>query len=297
MNPIAFDFETEMIPGRTHTLSTGGKPINTSPWVAPRPVLCSFAGKYGAWCLTFKEACQAFLEYVNVGFNLVTHHGCGFDLDILYTHGDEATKDAVIFALDRGLIWDTKILDWLVRLADGRFDMPLYKNGKWQQLQPKVRGLATLAEEYCDMELDKDPSIRCNYAQFLGRTEDNLDCVPEDFIKYAEQDSIATLRVFNILHERALTHCPTPDPQCGPLSHHIQARAEFVAHLMDKQGVRVDQARARELHEMFSKDEAPLQEALVAHGLGEWTPVPKAERVTVDLPVETEDIPIWRKVR
>jgi hypothetical protein len=295
---VAFDLETEMIPARRTVLSKGGKPANITPYVTPRPVLGSVAttDEPGGVVVSMDTMYSLFKDWVVQGVPIIGHNVASFDLDVLYTYGTESVRRSVVAALDQGLIIDTKLLDWLVRLAAGIFDMPRYRpeDRKWFVPQSRVRSLKILALEYLNVELDKDPEVRCGYGQFLGRP---LTDLPEKFRVYAEQDAWATLQV----GEALLREADSIDPQggdsaFGPLSCKLQARASFVAHQMDKQGVHVNQERAHELHTLFEQDEGPLEEALVRYGLGKYKPIPKAERSVEDIPLDVPELKEWRKV-
>jgi len=317
-DPVAFDLETELIPSRKTVLSRGGKPANITPYVTPRPVIASISyGDDNGIVYPMRYFYELFALWVEYDRPIICHNGASFDLDVLYTHGPVKLRPIIVEALDKGLIYDTKLIDWLVRLARGVFDMPQYKpdTRKWFVPQSRVRSLKVLALEYLGLELDKDPAVRCGYGQFLGHVDKDITKLPEKFKVYAAQDALVTYQVGRKLmaeadsidpqsRKRQVAALPNPhgtkwrtagSPH-GPLSCLLQARASFVAHQMDKQGVCVNQPRAAELRQLFEKDEGPLQEELVDCGLGRYKPVPKAERQVDTLPLDTEDIKEWRKI-
>lgn len=291
---VTIDLETERIQDRETILSKGNKPTNVSPYVTPRPVLASVAfdnteGKEHTLVADMDEFYKMFVEFARGGHTLAGHNIADFDLDVLYTHGPYDVKEAVMTLLDRGVV-DTMLLDWLVRLADGVFDMPQYNphTRAWNVPHSGRRSLAKLVKDFFNVEMDKDPSVRCGFGQFLGKP---LSAIPEQFLVYARQDAILTHRAVKKLLELA----PEGDEFFGPLSCYLQARAAFVAKQMDKQGVHVDAASAGRIRELFEADLPELEGALIDQGLAEWRPVPKAPREVSRLPVDAE-VHDWRPV-
>lgn len=289
MTCFAFDLETEMIESQDRITSVTGRSNKTSPYKSPYPIVATVCtvGINKPYSLTLNELEPAFKWWIEGGHEVVLQNSA-FDLDVLWEHRP-SMRPTIIKALDNDQVHDTMLLDWLIHLADGQFDLPLYENKKWYVPQSRTRSLSVLALEYCNMELDKDPNVRCGFGQFRGRTETNLTCIPLHFLHYAEQDALATARVFQVQTRRIKND--------KWLSESIQVRALFLAQQMNKNGVGIDQKEAQRLQKLFGEDEVPLQRALVEAGLGEYVPVPKAPRAVEDLGLDTAEVRFWKEIR
>lgn len=289
MKILAFDLETELIADRTRTAR-----VNTSPYVIPRPV-CGTAAWTHPWPGSdFMSPEDTVLHLMGSDADVIVGHNVAFDIGVLSEHC--AMRGWWIEQVEAGRVFDTMILDWLARLAEGVFDMPRYdaESGKWSVPEPRVRSLGPsgaspgLAKIYAGLELDKDPTIRLGFGPYLDR----FDEIPEKHRLYAIEDAVATLRVFEKLYE-ITDRLSNGDGTF--LSHHIQLQAIMVAQDMDRRGVAIDRSEAARLRAHFAADELPLQRSLVNLGLGRWEPLPVAEapRRHEDMPLEIPDIPDW----
>lgn len=289
MKFLAFDTETTLIENRDHLAAPSGSnpgaekkagKVLTGPWKTPTVVLGSFAthhdpeGGSCAYVVTPKELELILIEALVQEDTHVIGQNIGFDIDVM-TKAFPVLGPLFEDAMEAGRLHDTKLLDQLYGLAIGRYDRPRYHpealgkapKDRWWSDDLVPRSLDVIAHDYCGITLNKDPRIRLGYAQFMGVPIADL---PEDFRLYALQDAKATLRVFLEL-KRRLDGLGAKNWLSEPL----QIKADHVCRDMDKRGVRIDRKLATDLWHRFAALLGPLEEKLVASGLGRWEPKPK----------------------
>lgn len=281
---VALDSETELIAPRAST-TIGKNVINLSPFVVPELVVISWAeengtkGLHGAqrgmnmladyvgggWQLHGAQSGITMVaNYLRGGWHLVFHNA-PFDLQVFLKAG--LPLDLVLQALDEGRIHDTAVLEQLLKLSQGHYDMPR-RDLNWGAPEMTRPRLKDLAYAYAGLELDKGDDIRLPFGQFKGLP---LDALPERHKAYALQDAVATLAVFQHLRDKIMS---SGEPEGRLFGEAIQVRADFCASFYDQRGVRVDRAEAALLRANFERDVPALQAALVARGMGRWVPLP-----------------------
>lgn len=248
---IAIDTETALIADR-HTHQHGTQKVRTEPYQTPA-LTCVTAypvthvGIYDH--IEGPELVSAWLKY---GRTLVFHNA-PFDIDVLVKAG--VPWPLFDLALEEGRIHDTMVLDVRKGLSQGRYDKPTPP--LWDTPRVQSRGLAALSEAYLGIELEKGPE-RLDFGQYRGR----LHALPQAHREYALMDAEVTFKVAEILLAK----------DGAPWDERIEVQASVAYQALDTRGLKIDQAEARRLRDLFEKDIGPLQTALVEHGLGEWQP-------------------------
>lgn len=266
MTHLAFDSETELIAPRQRTAG-----VNTSPFVAPRLVLGTFAVEDGGCqILTSEDYLDRLEAYLRDDTVHLIGHNLAFDLHVaLDAH--PTLWPLVRAAFEAGRLHDTGVLARLLGIALGEYDTP--DPAKNYALPVLSRpSLASLAERYLSRTLDKGEDIRLTFGQFRGQP---LSAVPQRHQEYALQDATATRDVWVELTRLARENDLASILQAEPL----ETCAAWCAHLLDTRGIRIDRKEARRLRERFAADLFPLQERLVAADLGVWRPAPKTRRL------------------
>ena len=277
MQYVAIDTETVLIADRDGVTKRDGKwtPgkggnrtrdfICTSPFVVPDLVCVSYygMGTSGYWMHHDAEGRTQLREWARDPDVTLVFHNAPFDLQVLRKAG-WLLQDDVLRLLEYDRIHDTIVMDLLVRLANGEFDMPRWPEAEVPQ--PYPRSLKVLAKECCAIDVAKEGNVRLTFEQFLGKPE-----LPPDWAHYATQDAVVTYRVFRALEQRM----KLVDKDGERLSEPLQNRANWVLSEYEQRGVRVNRAEAQRLYDIFRSDVVPLQEELARAGYGEWLPTPK----------------------
>lgn len=141
-------------------------------------------------------------------------HNAPFDLDVL---GMVLGRDFAYDLIDRCKVKDTSVLYRLYHLGTIGF-IPFKYN------------LALLTEKYCNVVLDKNDDIRCNFEQFKGKP---ISSIPQDFLDYGAMDAVATFDVYLALSSR-ITGIDKYNTQ---LSHDIQIKGDLALNHMHKNGI------------------------------------------------------------
>lgn len=134
--------------------------------------------------------------------------------------------------VDEGRCWDTMILDFLLRLANGEEDGPL-----------RPRSLADLAEHYMNTKLDK--SAQTEWSQYYNVS---LEHVPDSMLEYALKDSQVVRELFNELQPTCINIAKkyqVLNEFHGPLTHHTQLKGAIALTDCSRVGIKVD-SKARE---------------------------------------------------
>lgn len=141
-------------------------------------------------------------------------HNAPFDLDVLSMKlGREFTYDLI----DRSKVKDTSILYRLYHLGTIGF-IPFKYN------------LALLTEKFCNVVLDKDDAIRCNFEQWKNT---QIEDIPQEFLDYGACDVVATFDVYLALSSRI----SGIDKYNTQLSHDIQVKGDLALNHTYKNGI------------------------------------------------------------
>lgn len=302
MRFIAWDTETEKIADRAYLRQRSGHSdentegessseagrgfVRTEPFTVPDVVLGSYYGDMSSFeGMPTCGCCGSVLSPEQLAEELccwlrdpevhLIGHSLTFDVAVM----TKAFPDLRLLfddAAQAGRLHDTKLLDVLYGLSVGRYDKPKYnpETKKWAAAEVRARSLDTIAQEYCGIRLDKDPTIRLTFGQFKGRS---LSEIPEAWLTYARQDAVATYRVFVELTKRL-----EQDGRKNWLSEPIQVRAALALAALDERGVAIDDGLATKLAAKFRALQVPLQVVLAESELGRWAPVPKSAQVVPD---------------
>lgn len=276
---IAIDTETMLIADRTAVVKENGefRPtkggnrtpgiILTGPFEPPELIVVSWCDgiKSGYWMRKNKEQWLDTLLYMLDSEHIIFHNA-PFDIGVLIRFG--VHRDWFEKALEEGRIHDTVVLDQLLRLATGEFDMPRWPGAEVPK--PYPRSLKVLAKEYLKEDMSKDANIRLTYEQFR-----DSDTLPPDWEAYAVKDAEITYKLYDKLSTSARAISNGTD-----LSEKIQVQANYVLGKLDTKGIAIDKAEAERLRERFSADVEPLQIELVKAHLGEWLPAPNTRKKT-----------------
>jgi DNA polymerase I-like protein with 3'-5' exonuclease and polymerase domains len=157
-----------------------------------------------------------------------------FDLDVLAKKlGSSFTYDL----LDRCLVHDTAILYRLYHLATIGY-------------VPFKYSLATLAQKFLNVELEKDNDVRLTFEQFRGVP---ISDIPMEWLEYGAKDAVATFDVYLALMSRI----EGVDDYKTLLSHDIQLKGDLALFHIRKNGIGFDLKRRDVwLKDMNSKLEA-----------------------------------------
>lgn len=217
------DTETSLF---TRPVYDAGRRTALSPFKLPEHVILGSIA-YGDRSEVHRPASliPALRDLVEAGYKLVFHNFV-FDYGVLNQH-DPGFGAELRSWLQAGRIYDTKVFETLLRLARGLHP----RDGMQAPLT-----LEELAKTRAGLSLNKDPRIRTGYAQFL----DPAVPIPSDFLLYAAQDAVATLRVFHSQWLEFGTLGVPQDPAFGPLSLFVQMRGTIGLSAIETQGIAVD---------------------------------------------------------
>lgn len=162
-------------------------------------------------------------------------HNFSFDFHVVHQHLNYV-EDIAIWKrmLDEGRCWDTMILDFLLRLANGEEDGPL-----------RPRSLADLAEHYMNTKMDK--SAQTEWSQFHGVS---LELVPEHMLEYALNDARVVRELFNELQPTCTNIAnkyQVLNEFHGPLTHHTQLKGAIALTDCSRVGIKVDSKAQQEV--------------------------------------------------
>lgn len=210
---ISFDTETTLsAPDQIPELIVLTCSNNVDTWIVP-------PGGIGDWV----ESVYA------TGCDLVAHNAA-FDWHVVH-HALDYVEDTLIWRrmLEENRIWDTMILDFLVRLAQGEEDGPL-----------RPRSLSDLSAHYLGTPLDK--SLQLEWPKYHKAP---LELVPDDLFAYAIQDARTTRELYNEL--RPTAESISRRHQClnethGPLTHHIQVKGSIALADCSTTGIQINQS-------------------------------------------------------
>lgn len=289
---IAIDTETTAWKPRARA---GGKTlVDIEPFEVPELVLLSYfeTGSLAGGGIS-PDPHQKMVWALGTDYAELVFHNLAFDYAVL-TKAFPDLREPFDRAIEAGRVHDTMLLEMLLGLADGRYDMPRFKGGKWSRDELLSPSLEQLSNKYLGWAPDKDPEVRLGYGEYLGR----VDELPHKFRRYAIDDAKATLGVYKKQLELFQPRCATEVGRWGPLSEKLQIQASICFAEMDQRGVDVDTELAQRLYERFSEYLWPLREELVAFDLGRWKPASKATRRRVEggkALLDVLDAPDWTR--
>jgi len=219
------------------------------PGMIPAYVIgAAFDGQQG-YFLT-REHIVNFLQ-LHSDLPMILHHAA-FDLEVL----NALSLSLNIYdRVEADHIWDTRLLHRLYTLASLGHT----------SLGPGQSTLASCVEQYLGGQLPKDIQdskgqlVRTSYDQWLGRPAREIPAV---YLEYLGKDVIATFLIAQLLRSRidqllsqsasvwgfvSSDWLAAQYRQWGPLTHHIQLRAEIVLRSISRTGMRVDLDRRNDL--------------------------------------------------
>lgn len=148
---------------------------------------------------------------------------------------------------------DDKLQTMLVNYEDTMLLSACLDGGRW------AHGLDDSAQRHLDHAMIKYEDV-CG----KGKTQVTFDRVPLDkATEYAAEDADATLRLWEIFHERLQQ---LPDPKYGPryVYEGIEKKLLPIIIAMEARGVRVDVPALRSLAEVFAKRIGELEQQIFA---------------------------------
>lgn len=188
--------------------------------MAPRLVCVQSAVDQGSPQILLTD--EAFCAAVTNPNTLLEAHNSPYDLAVLAAN-NESLVQPIFRALSQYRGRDTQIRETLKSIAEGNLDVRRNRRGEF--------ALATLAERYCDMTLDKgEESWRTRYA-LLANTP--VSDWPPAAVEYAREDVIA-LRAVSEAQRKTFGE---------PVEEGFQVAAAFALHLAAAWGVAINQER------------------------------------------------------
>lgn len=269
---IAFDLETHLIqPGQIcprlvcmSWVVRDDSPAGTCDvYTAPD---CEETGGNGlerGLCLR-DRALQLIALWISSDDVCLVGHNLWFDLGVLVAEAPELMP--LIFAkLDKGLIRDTQVRQQLLDIATGEMKFHEDEDEDSEEMKKTSYHLSDLAYRLLKKWLKKKDTWRLRYALLDGVP---LNEWPEDAKKYAIDDSVTTLEIYEKQDEIAgVGDTCTEIPNAVP-----QHQAAWALHLMSVWGVRTDGEAVAKLKADLEKDFAAAMEALRPTGLLKFSP-------------------------
>jgi len=214
------------------------------PYLVPSLVLATACDGRRGFFIPGASIPSFFAVHAGLGF---IAHNAAFDLKVSQAVlGDRLDLYALV---DGNKVWDTLILKRLLSLATAGHTA----RGEC--------GLDDCARTHLNLELPKDTKdaegrdVRTGFGRYLGRP---FEEIPEDYLRYAGGDPLATWHLFwelNRLIKGVLQAAPevwgyVDDAwlrdairRFGPLTHHVQLRASILADVLRTNGIAVDNRR------------------------------------------------------
>lgn len=210
----------------THLIAPGN--------LAPRLVCLSFAENAHSGLVDRDKAIEVWRRQ-----GPQVYQNAAFDLAVLIERGIPAVE--IFDRLDADQIHDTMLREKLLDIAEGCYFGYVNVGGK---LQKRTYSLAALARKYIGVELDKD-TWRLRYSELDGIP---IDRWPIDAQKYATDDAITTLLVYEAQEERRakIKKSVGLDPLADE---YRQVRRAFALHLMAAWGICTDKDRTDHLED------------------------------------------------
>ena len=208
---FGFDTETTMI----------------APGVIPELIVLTFSDNKRSYIVS-PDMVGAWVEMIyHSGCNIVAHN-VAFDYHVVYAALKFVDEVAMWKSMvENNRVWDTMILDFLVRLANGEEDGPL-----------RPKSLSDLSEHYLSVKLDK--TLQTEWYKFLNHP---MQDIPDVYFTYALKDSAITRELFNELYPVAVhisNHNSCLIDAYGPLTHHTQVKGAIALTDCSRVGIKVD---------------------------------------------------------
>lgn len=225
---IAFDTETYLI---------------TPDMLAPRLVCVSFSDP--PHLLNRPDGLDRVAELLADEETRLVGHNVAYDLGVIAAEDPARFLPLIFAAYASNRIADTKVREQLAQLAIGQL-----------RFMPKVGrtryDLGALTTRHrCGLTLDKtEDSWRLHYRELDGIPVEEY---PEEAKRYAIDDALATLRVYQSQRDHD--------------DEYNQTRAAWALHLMTLRGIAIDPEAVAELESQLTADVAVKREALAASGL------------------------------
>ncbi len=208
---FGFDTETTMI----------------EPGVIPELIVLTFSDNQRSYIVS-PDMVGAWVEMIyHSGCNIVAHNAA-FDYHVVFA-ALKYVEEVQIWKrmIEQNRVWDTMILDFLIRLANGEEDGPL-----------RPKSLSDLCEHYLNIKLDK--SLQTEWYKHLHQP---MHEIPDEYLEYALKDSAVTRELFNELHPVAVhiaNHNSCLIDAHGPLTHHTQVKGSIALTDCSRVGIKVD---------------------------------------------------------
>lgn len=154
--------------------------------------------------------------------------------------------DILFSFYDRNLIWDTKILYKLLKLAE-------------TGTAPRQSSLKLICQEMLNREIDKNTEVRTTFEQFENTA---VEDIPEAHLKYAAEDAIHTYDAFLALRSAISEH----DKYGTFLTHHIQVKGDLALDCIYKNGLGFDQSAAKARLSELELDLSTIRQRLATWG-------------------------------
>lgn len=204
------------------------------PGAVPELIVLTFSTNHGAYVVSPDQLSDWVQMVAASGCPLVAHN-FAFDYHVVH-HALQFVEDIAAWKqmVEDNRVWDTMILDFLIRLANGEEDGPL-----------RPSSLNDLCKHYLSTDLSK--ALQCEWYQWYQKP---LTDVPDDFVDYALQDARVTRELFNELHPVAkhlASHNNCVIEEFGYLTHHTQIKGAIALADCTKVGIRVDQKAQEEV--------------------------------------------------
>ena len=241
--PLALDTETEVVDVGIPRLALATASNGTQSCVLP-------PSQVGAFLLAHRNA-------YFVGHNFT------FDFWALNQHlrlNNEHNARRVLWdAIDQNRVFDTMILDMLVRIAKGHGASGGAEEGIW------ARNLDEVASEYSHLSVDKTDPYRMRYVEIIGADFDKVD---PGFFEYAVKDAIVTAKAYvplaaiaqalaapfirgDVYGKEVYTDAVT---RYGVLTQSLQVKASIALAHMEHQGLCIDGDKVANLEHEYRSD-------------------------------------------
>lgn len=222
---IAIDFETALIaPGLQ----------------LPPPVCLSWAGDGSGVVKDARPVFEKYLQGEIVGANIA------FDMGVAAAAWPDLIP-AIFRAYDEDRITDVSVRQKLIDIALGEYR----QHGGYS--------LAALAKRLCDIELIKDDTR----TTFWDLRDLPLEEWPKEYLKYSENDALATLAVYEAQEEglKEVSREVVLEDQ------YRQCRADFALKLCSAWGLRTDAEGVARLRKACEDRQAEIRDVLLSEGL------------------------------
>ena len=212
--------------------------------VVPELIVLTFATNHGAY-LVSPDQLHEWVQMVAASGCPLVAHNFAFDYHVVH-HALKFVGDLAAWKqmVDDNRVWDTMILDFLIRLANGEEDGPL-----------RLCSLLDLCKHY--LGTDQSKGLQCEWCQWYQKP---LLEVSDDFIACAIQNATVTRELYNELQPVAkhlASHNNCLVEEFGYLTHHLQVKGAIALSDCSNLVIKVDQKAEQEIGveiKLFIKD-------------------------------------------